>query len=74
MRQALAIRRDRLGSDHPATAWTKVLLAEVLLDKGRRPEAAELSAVGWRELSRRLPDEHERVVRARQTAERARGT
>ncbi len=65
LRQALAIRRDRLGADHPSTAWTKVTLAELLIERGGRQEAGELARSGLQTLERRLPTDHTRLITAR---------
>jgi hypothetical protein len=71
LRQAVAIRRDRLGADHPQTAWTEVQLADLLLDRGGQDEAVVLAGAGLAALERRLPSEHHKVATARATLARA---
>jgi serine/threonine-protein kinase len=70
-RQALGLRKDRMGTEHPLTAWTEVQLAELLLERGSRKEAAGLAENGLRILQRHLPDGHRRVARARAVAARS---
>ncbi len=70
-RQALQLRLERMGAEHPATAWTEVQLAELLLERGSREEAAGLAEAGLRILQKRLPADHQRVVRARTVAARS---
>jgi len=66
LRQALGIRRDRLGAEHPLTAWSEVQLADLLLERGGREEAAVLAGAGVAVLERCLPADHTRVVAARE--------
>ncbi|MEN8006336.1 MAG: serine/threonine-protein kinase [Candidatus Krumholzibacteriota bacterium] len=66
MRQAVGIRRDRLGAENPLTAWSEVQLGELLLENGRREEAFKLAKGGLGVLERRLPAGHTRVLGAQE--------
>ena len=70
MRQAVGIRRESLGGEHPLTAWSEVQLAEVLMERGRKDEAVILASAGLRVLERRFPAGHARVATAREVAGR----
>lgn len=70
-RQALALRREILGPANPVTAWNMVKLAELLLERGAKVEAAAEARAGLRILEEILPGDHERVTVARQLVRRA---
>jgi tetratricopeptide (TPR) repeat protein len=70
MRQAVVIRRDRLGGEHPLTAWSEVQLADLLMQNGGREEAHLLVSSGLEVLRSRLPAGHSRIVLAQEVTGR----
>ncbi|MEZ4387264.1 MAG: serine/threonine-protein kinase [Candidatus Krumholzibacteriia bacterium] len=71
MRRALELRRQILGERSPTTAWNEVQLAELLLERGQKAEAAELAGNSLAVLQTMLPADHERVRSARDALARA---
>ena len=63
-------RGDRLGADHPQTAWTEVQLADLLIERGGLQEAAVLAGTGLVVLERRLPPDHDKITTARSVVRR----
>jgi serine/threonine-protein kinase len=66
LRRTLELRVDRLGPRHPTTAWTRVQLAEILDETGRKDEARTLLEQAREVLEEVLPAEHKRVQEVRE--------
>ena len=66
LRQGAEIRARLQGDANPATAWSRIRLAEVLQELGRHDEAHALATAGLEALAAALPSDHPRVVKARQ--------
>jgi tetratricopeptide (TPR) repeat protein len=55
---ALAMRREILGDDHPDVAWSYYNLAYVLLERGKQDEADNVLTKAFEMRGPNLPDEH----------------
>ena len=62
--QALALTDSCLAATHPATAWTQISLAGLMVELGRAEEADPLANQGLTTLQDRLPAGHPRVAAA----------
>ena len=68
LRQGAEIRARLLGDGNPATAWSRIRLAELLGERGKSTEAGQLIAAALPVLEEALPTDHPRVLEARRLA------
>jgi tetratricopeptide (TPR) repeat protein len=71
-REALVIRRQTLGENHPDVAWTLYNFAYMEMEKGDYAEAERLAGEALEKRGATLPDEHPMVASLLQVAGRCR--